>query len=284
MNKLKFSKLNKKLIYILLACALVFTAFRSFLVLKYYEADVYLYAHGTVLPTVFAVLLSLFIIAVLVYCSLCKCEGYSDKLAKCSVFSRFFGLLTSAALVAVGIYDFIGYNEMTSQLMYVEQKQDKFIFWSCVLSFGAFIYYFIFAVVPEKLNKLKTFLGCITVVWHILYLLSVYFDMTSPLNDPIRLMNEFALVGIMMYLTVEIRYLCGIPKKGFYIGASVVAFTLLFCSSVSNLLYAICVNGSLDGNIGIFVYQFFAAGYLLTRLLSQLREQIAPAELSSEAE
>lgn len=271
MDKLKFSKLNKKLIYIFLACAPVFTVLQSFMVLKYYEADVYLYAHGTVLPTVFAVLLSLFIIAVLVYCSLCKCEGYSDKLAECSVISRLFGLLTSVALLAVGIYTLIGYNERTSQLMYLVQKQDKFIFWSCVLSFGAFIYYFIFAIIPEKLNKLKTFLGCITIVWHIVYLLSVYFDMTSPLNDPIRLMNEFALVGIMMYLTVEIRYLCGIPKKGFYIGASVAAFTLLLSSSVSNLLYAICVSGSLDGNTGIFVYQFFAAGYLLTRLLSQLK-------------
>lgn len=271
MDKLKFSKLNKKIIYLFLALALVFTAFQSFLVLKYYEADVYLYAHGTALPTVFAVLLSLFIIAVLVYCSLCKCEGYSEKLAKCPIISRFFGLLSSAALLAVGIYTLIGYNERTSQLMYIAQKQDKFIFWSCILSFGAFIYYFIFAIIPEKLNKLKTFLGCITIVWHIVYLLSVYFDMTSPLNDPIRLMNEFALVGIMMYLTVEIRYLCGIPKKGFYIGASVTAFTLLLCSSVSNLLYAICVNGSLDGDIGIFVYQFFAAGYLLTRLLSQLK-------------
>ncbi|MBQ3182281.1 MAG: hypothetical protein IJB57_01295 [Clostridia bacterium] len=271
MNKLKFSNLNKKIIYLFLVCAVIFTAFQSFLVLKYYEADVYLYAHGTVLPTVFNVLISLFIIVVLVYCSLCTCEGYSDKLAKCSGVSRLFGLLASAALLAVGIYTLIGYNQRTAQLMYMSQKQDKFIFWSCMLSFGAFIYYFIFSILPEKLNKLKTLLGCITVVWHILYLLSVYFDMNSPLNDPIRLMNEFALVGIMMYLTVEIRYLCGIPKKGFYIGASTVAFTLLLCSSVSNILYALIVNGSLDTNIGIFVYQFFAAGYVLIRLLSQLK-------------
>ena len=271
MDKLKFSTLNKKIIYLLLACAVIFTAFQSFLVLKYYEADVFLYAHGTILPTVFNVLISPFIIGVLVYCSLCTCSGYSDKLANCSGVTCLFGLFASVALLAVGIFEFIGYNQRTSELMYMTQKQDKFIFWSAVLSFGAFIYYFIFCIIPDKLNKLKTFLGCITVVWHILYLLSVYFDMTSPLNDPIRLMNEFALVGIMMYLTVEIRYLCGIPKKGFYIGASIAAFTLLLCSSVSNLLYAFCVNGSLDVNVGIYVYQFFAAGYLLSRLLSQLK-------------
>ncbi len=273
MNKLKFSKLNKNIIYILLVCGVAFAAFQSFLVLKYYETDVYLYAHGTVLPTVFNILLSVFIIGVLVYCSLCTCEGYSDKLARSSFATRFFSLLASATLLTTGIFEMIGYNQRTSELMYLAQKQDKFILWSVLLSFGAFIYFLVFALVPNKLNKIKTFLGCITIVWHILYLLSVYFDMTSPLNDPMRLINEFALVGIMMYLTVEIRYLCGIPKKGFYIGVSVVAFTLLLCSSVSNILFAIGGNTVQGGNTMIYIYQLSAAGYVLTRLFPQLNKK-----------
>ncbi len=271
MNKLKFSYLNKKIIYLLLVCAVIFTAFQSFLVLKYYEADVYLYAHGTALPTVFNVLLSAFVIVVLVGCSLCTCEEYSDKLARSSFATRFFSLLASAALLATGIFEMIGYNQRTSELMYMAQKQDKFILWSVLLSFGAFIYFLLFAFVPAKLNRIKTVLGCITIVWHILYLLAVYFDMTTPLNDPMRLMNEFALVGIMMYLTVEIRYLCGTPKKGFYIGTSIVAFTLLLCSSVSNLIFALGGNSVQGGNVAIYIYQLISAVYVFTRLFAQLK-------------
>ncbi|MBR4881555.1 MAG: hypothetical protein IKU19_06445 [Clostridia bacterium] len=273
MNKLKFSKLNKKIVYILLACGVVFAALQCFMVMNLYEADVYLYAHGTVLPTVFNVVLSLFVIGVLVYFSLCTCGEYSDKLAETSFVSRIFSLLAAASLLYTGVTEFIGYNQNAAGLMYMEQKQDKFIFWSSVISFGAFIYFLVFAFVPDKLNKLKTFLGCITVVWHILYLLSVYFDMTSPLNDPMRLMNEFALVGIMMYLTVEIRYLCGIPKKGFYIGASVVAFTLLLSSSVSNLIFAFGGGTVQGGNISVYIYQLCAAGYILSRVISQIKTE-----------
>ena len=266
---LRSLKLNKKILYILLACAVVFTALQSFMVLKYYEPDVFLYSHGTVLPTVFNVVLALFVIISLVYFSLCRCKEYDDKLAKTSVTSFIFGILCAASVIATGVIEYIAYDQRASQLMYVVQKEDKFIVWSAVLAFVAFIYF----LIPDKLGKLKTFLGCVTVVWHILYLLSVYFDMTSPLNDPMRLMNEFALVGIMMYLTVEIRYLCGIPKKGFYIGTSVVAVTLLLSSSVSNLLFALGGNTVQGGNIGVYIYQLVSAGYILTRLFAQLNNK-----------
>ena len=125
------------------------------------------------------------------------------------------------------------------------------------------------AFIPEKYNGAKTVIGCVTIIWHVLYLLAIYFDMTAPLNDPIRLMNEFALVGIMMFLTVEIRFLCGLPKKGFYVGTAVVAFTLLLSSSVSNIIYAI-VNSDIGADKTVFVYQLLCAAYVITRLLSQL--------------
>ena len=269
MDKLKFSNLNKKLIYLFLACAVVFTAFQSFLILKFYEADIFLYAHGTALPTLFGVALALFVAVVLAYCSLCRCEEYDDKLAKTSALSFVFGILTAACVIMAGVMEYTAYKLRASDLMYIAQKEDKFIVFSSILAFVAFIYF----LVPAKLNKLKALLGSVTVVWHILYLLSVYFDMTSPLNDPMRLMNEFALVGIMMYLTVEIRYLCGIPKKGFYVGVSVVAITLLLGSSVSNLLFAFGGNTVQGGNMGIYVYQLFAAGYILTRLFAQLNNK-----------
>ncbi len=271
MEKFKFSNLNKKFVYIFLVCSVAFAVFQSLLVTKFYEADMFLYAHGTALPTVFNVLLSVFVILVLAYCSLCKCEGSSDMLAKTSVVTRIFGILCAAALLYTGMTTLSAYNQKTSELMYITQKQDKFIYWSAIISFGAFIYFALIAFVPEKLNKAKTFLGCITIVWHVLYLMSVYFDMTSPLNDPMRLMNEFALVGIMMYLTVEIRYLCGIPKKGFYIGASAAAFALLLCSSVSNILFAVSGNTVQGGNIAVYIYQLCSAGYILSRVVSQLK-------------
>ena len=269
----KLPKFNKKTVYILLAVAVAFALFQTFLVLKYYEADVFLYAHGTALPSIFNVLLSVFVIGVILYFSLTNCDTSSDSLAECSVATRIFAFLAGAAVLFNGLYDLSVYSKRTSDMLYIAQKQDKFIMWSAVLAFVGFIYFIFCFALPDKAANAKTWLGCVIVGWHIVYLLAVYFDMTNPLNNPIRLMNEFALVGIMMYLTVEIRYLCNIPKKGFYIGTSIVAFTLLSCSSVSNIMFVISGNANTGGNMIIFVYQFFAAGYVLTRLLSQLKSK-----------
>ena len=180
MNKLKFAKLNSKLVYILFAIGAAFAAMQCFMVMKYYDADVFLYAHGTTLPTVFGVVLSLFVIAATAYLFLCSCEGYSDKLAKTSFATRILSLTAAIALVYTGMSELKVYNTRVTQLMYVEQKEDKFIFWSSLIAFGAFIYFLVGAIVPDRLNKVKTLLGSVTLVWHVLYLLSVYFDMTSP--------------------------------------------------------------------------------------------------------
>ncbi len=267
----KIPDLHKKIVYILICLALVFTAIQTILAVRFYEPEVYLYAHGTVLGDIFNISLALFVAAALVLFTLLKTDRYPDSLAKVSVATRVFSLLSGAALLGCGINSMNIYLQKKSNVLYMAEKQDTFIMWSAISAFVACIYFVLVTFLADKMPKAKIWVGCVTIAWHIFYILSVYFDMTNPLNNPMRLINEFALVGAMMYLTVEIRYLAEIPKKGFYISASAIAFTLLMASSVSNI--ALSFRTSADANILCYIYQLTMAGYILTRLITQLNHK-----------
>ena len=270
MNK-KIPILHKKTVYILLCVSLVFTVIQTVLAMKFFDPEVFLYAHGTLLGDIFNIALALFVIAVLVLFSVFKTDGHPDTLAKSSGVTGVFAAASGILLFFCGIYSLLTYTQEKSSLMYMTEKQDTFTKWAAVLGLVAFLYFMLAAFMPNKADKVKVWIGCVTIAWHIMQLLSVYFDMTNPLNNPMRLINEFALVGAMMYLTVEIRYLAKIPKKGLYISTSVIAFTLLLASSVSNL--ALCFKTAVDGNCVYYIYQLLMAIYILSRLLSQLNHE-----------
>ena len=275
----KIPDLHKKTVTALLCVGCIFAALQLFLVLRYYEPEVYLYAHGTILADIFNVALALFVIGVLVYFLAVKKDSYPDTLAKTSIITKSFSLLCGVGMLALGISQLQIYIKRTSDMAYIVQRQDKFIMWSGILAIAAFIYFILVALELKQTAGLLPWAGCVVIIWHILYLLAVYFDMTNPLNNPLRLINEFALVGAMMYIVAEIRFLVGVPKKGFYISTSVIAFTLLMASSVSNIAYLIRINSALSSDMICFIYQLFMAGYIVTRLISQLCYKEAAAEI-----
>lgn len=278
MKNIKLLKFNKITVFVLLACSVVFAALQSILLVGFYDAPMRLYAHsGTVIAAVFNTLLFIFVMAVILLFRFTDFNDMSDEPAKVSVPARIFALLTAAALLADGIY---GLLQQRKPLIYTDpsqvpgEKQTMFTLITVAISFIAFIYPVLVCFAPKGLEKVKTFLGCVTVIWHIMYLLAIYFDMTGPLNDPIRLLNQFGLVAMMMYLTAEIRYLCKIPKKGMYIGISIAAFTMLLCASVANIAYMISIK-SISDTVVLNIYALLSAGYILTRLISQINQKQA---------
>ncbi|MBR6514837.1 MAG: hypothetical protein IKT46_08415 [Clostridia bacterium] len=282
MKNKKLLKFNKKLTWVLMACPIVFAALQTVLLTCFYDAPMRLYAHsGTAFALIYNVLLFVFVIGALALYYFTDCDHISGKVANTTIFTRIFGILSSVSLLAKGVFDLIPFIKDYTQTYkmlglkeYIEQvfasKQQRFLLLSAIVCFVAFVYLALVSIMPKGQNQLKTWLGCVTIVWHILYLLATYFDMTGPLNDPIRLINQFALVGMMMFLTVEIRFLCEIPKKGLYIGISIGAFTLLLCSSVATIVYMIASN-SITSNIVLNIYQLVSAGYVFTRLMAQLK-------------
>lgn len=269
MKEIKIPHMHKLTALALLLIGVVFAALQTLMVWKYYEADIYLYAHGTPLPDIFNISLAVYVVIALVLFRFFNKKDYPESEAPTSAVTLIFSALCGFAVLANGIFGFMSYMEASKNMAYIAARRDTFLLWGSLLAVFCFVYFMVSGFMP-KAKKAKAWLGCTAIIWHILYLLYVYFDMTNPLNSPIRLMNEFALVAMMMFITVEVRYTLGIPKKGFYISTAVIAFTLLLCSAVSNIVCVISGRLSADVYFGGYVYELVAAGYVLTRLISQL--------------
>lgn len=269
MKEKKIPYIQKMTAVALLIVGVAFAVFQTLLVFNYYDTSIYLYDHGTPLPVIFNITLSVFVILALALFGIFKKDSHPDEAPRVTVISSIFSLLCGFTALSCGIFGFLEHIEKTKNIMYIPEKQDNFIFWASIASVLAFGYFIVNAFV-KKATTLKGWLGCGAIAWYILYLLGVYFDMTTPLNSPVRLINEFALVGAMIYLVVELRLTLDIPKKGFYISASVIAFTLLLSSSVSNLVGVIGGRLTADDYFICYIHQLVMAGYILTRLISRL--------------
>ncbi len=274
----------KIIAYILLALTVVFTVFQTLLVFYLYDTDMYLYANGTLLPVIFNISLAVFVIITLCIFTFAKKNSFPDDIAPASSVTVLFSAISGFVLAVMSIYGLINLINARNQLFYIPSKQDNFLMIASVIGIVGFLYFVVTAFVPKGKNKLKAFLGCVVIIWHVIYLLSVYFDMTNPLNNPIRLMNEFALVGAMMYITSEVRFLLDFPKKGFYIGASIVAITLLSVSSVSNIVCTLLGKMAFDQGFFCYVYQITLVFYILSRLICYLKQkqEVLPEETPEE--
>lgn len=100
-----------------------------------------------------------------------------------------------------------------------------------VLAVAASLYFFFNASRRPK-KKVLQYLSFAVIIWAVVYLMSIYFDMSAPLNCPVRILNQMALIGIMLYFTFEARCLLGRPKLRFYFAA---AFATVFMISMNSI-------------------------------------------------
>lgn len=100
----------------------------------------------------------------------------------------------------------------------------------------AAIYFIITALSRNPKKTVLILCGFFTVIWAALYLMCIYFDMSSPLNSPIRILNQLSLITIMLYFIFEIRYLLDKPRPRLYLPASLLAMLFISLSSGSDLL------------------------------------------------
>jgi hypothetical protein len=96
--------------------------------------------------------------------------------------------------------------------------------------------YFIITALSNKPKKNVLVLCCFSaIIWATIYLMSIYFDMSSPLNSPIRILNQLSLITIMLYFTFEARYLIGKPKPRLYFPVALSAMLFIPMASVSDM-------------------------------------------------
>ncbi len=255
--------------YLLLAAGLLLAAFQVITAILFYDSSVYLYDFGVV-PKILNILLALYVVAVIVVFAVFKKTEYPDSAPKTTIITQILSGFCAAALLICGIDDLVALFKFSTDITHINTRQDTFVMWGGLLSLGAVAYFVLNTIFKDNRKNLKPWFGFVAIAWHIMYLLSIYFDMTNPLNNPIRLINEFSIVAGMLFITVELRDILGVPKKGFYISVSLIAVTFLLASGVTGIICTSIEMIPKTRELWGYIFELTFAFYVLSRLIAQL--------------
>lgn len=279
-NKLKLNL--RTVLYIVFAAGFVLAAARVYMIEALYENEMYSFANGTVLPDIFNYFIFGAVVAVFALFALADKSGFAGEMGNTSAATVAFAAATGFFALVGGLYAISQITikdpvtEMMKQMGTLDvytQRLNTFVKIQCVLSLAVFAYFMLTAFSVNKYSRAKSVLGILTILWHAVFLLVIYFDMTKPINSPIKMMFQFSVLVSMVYMVYEMRFMLGIGKPGMFVATSlaailviaagalpmtICAFTGAFNVVVSNLLYSVQLLGML--------------GYIISRLITYLAQ------------
>lgn len=263
-----------KLFFILTVLASAAAALiQAFLFTSNYDEKLNLYHTGAFLPLVFY-------IAVFVVALFCASSYFITKNntgmktlpapGRFVVFTAILGGFQLGAAVLFNIYYYVTgvYSGMTSLRAAV-----------FITAVPAAVYFISTALTGNPKKNVLIICGFFTVIWAALYLMCIYFDMSSPLNSPVRILNQLSLITVMLYFIFELRYLLDKPRPRLYLPASLLAILFISLSSVSDLILTFTGFRSSTQDTVFRIAEVAVMLYITARLSSVvMKRKTPPAE------
>ncbi len=229
---------NKKsaLLYTVLTVIMsgVAVAFQYILRDGYLEKNVGLYKSGAITPEVFYVYMiavALFIVTVVF---MLRHDGLPTGNSR-SFFKRFFALVSSVFIIFSAVMFLMNNGNdivmgSSAQMTYNFKKIASF------LAFPAALYYMLTAFSTKENDKVQVASSFFSVLWTLLYLMSVYFDHSVLINSPAKVIQQLALVFLMVFQLFEIRGLIGRQKPIIYFMLSLAVVLFMSVAYIPELV------------------------------------------------
>ena len=128
--------------------------------------------------------------------------------------------------------------------------------------------YLIFAAMNRQQGKVLTALSFFPTLWLALSLMRLFFDRSSAINNPMKILLQLSLAAIMLSFMAEARIRVGKYAARFLVGISAVATVLGVSSAVSMMIYRLNGGYLLNSEIMTAVIELILSLYLATRLYS----------------
>jgi hypothetical protein len=203
---------------------------QTYLFFAYYEENLNLYKAGAQLPGIFYI--CIFISALFCTSSsfIFRKDSSAHSLPPAGRFVSFAAILSGFLLLASVLLN--SWYYLSGVYTAVTPLRAA----AYIAAVPASFYFIITAMSRAPKQNVIVLLGITAIIWAALYLMCIYFDMTSPLNSPIRILNQLSLITIMLYLTFEVRYLLGAPRLNLYFPVALLAMLFISMSSVSDII------------------------------------------------
>lgn len=215
--------------------AAVLTVLRTLSLYFFYDQTQGLIKADSVLPEIVDISTALFICLAVI---LTLIAGRNKKMPfvlpapRASVIST--GILSGLATVA--LFAFLMYRGVHESV-----KGPGLIIWTVMLIFmiPAALYFFKTAISKAPYSRSSAALGFAPVLWAALFLISVYFERNTLLNNTIRVYTQMSLISVMLFFLNEIRFLVGKAKPVLYCAFGNAAIIMLSVSSLPKLICAV---------------------------------------------
>ena len=125
--------------------------------------------------------------------------------------------------------------------------------------------YFLLGATAQKLGYTVKSLLCFAVIlWAMVNLFVLYFDITLTINNPAKIAEQLALVSVMLYFLYECRFFLEKQRPAVYLAIGFISCVLLGVSVVPNIISAFFLGVDVStgfytqiSELGIFVYVLF---------------------------
>ena len=137
----------------------------------------------------------------------------------------------------------------------------------------------VYFILPNKQQTMAAGLG--VHLYCVFCLVFEYYDWTVPMNSPLKLMQQAAILAVMLFLTVELNHLNGTHRPIRYTICAALAMTLAIPNALS-LIVAAAVGGIVKTEYLIRSLPVMAVGlYAAARLFNDRAIEIKQEETSS---
>ncbi len=207
-------KRNRKfaLLYIVLATVVsVGAAFFQHILEHSYLDRNGLYKSGVLTPEIFVVYAVLSALLILTVVFFLRFDIVPKEMKNGNVNTSIVSVLAAVALVYTAITffktDVPFYAQGTSE--YMVQRMKLF---ASVVAFPAALYFMMTAFMGKAKSKITPYLSFFPLLWTLFYVMSLYFDRSTLINNPVKSLCQLALVVLMLYQLYEIRAQIGRAK------------------------------------------------------------------------
>lgn len=281
----------KLLLLTVIAIAMALTAFRIYMISTDYEAETYFFSYSSSLPDIFNYTVAALVVVIFLFFIFTKKNSLPKDYGKINIPTVIMSTATGFLAFIGGLYaasqllltnDSSSALNMMSQGLPVDpsaQRVEIFALIQSVLSLGVFAYFLLTAFSINRYSKMKTVFGIVTILWHVVFLLVIYFDMTRPMNAPIRLMFQFAILTSMLYIIAEMRFLLGIAKPRFFMAISFITIIMIMSAAIPMTVCAISGSFVLtQSNIIYSLHLIAMLGYVISRTATYINQPFMPAD------
>ncbi|MBE6565054.1 MAG: hypothetical protein E7655_07260 [Ruminococcaceae bacterium] len=262
------AKRNTVLTALAAVSALVLAVWQSLLLQSKFDFDTHTYDPGTASPMLMLAVLAVFVLfflSTLVW----KKEKTEETLSRGGVLLSVSASLCGAALlVSCGLFF---HTMLFSGLPYAgnpDRAQYALKLASALLAIPSAVYFFRIAFSRQKLSRPAVMLSFAPVAYTAVFLVGVYYDRSIRLNSPVRILDQLALIALMLALLYESRFQMERPNARLYKAFAWSALPLLGVSAIPHAVMMAGGSYAMDASGAGYAFAAFCALYLAVRLFS----------------